>query len=243
MGCGSSKVQRDNDPPGTSYNKPRPAARPATRPPSQRTQFQGRLATGTGAKNRSRPPSAVPKPHSSAQPRTHSQTTCPRTQLQTGTRSRPSRTGTRRRHSTALGTIHDGQPPEDSAIREEINSFRLFIDQHAINFYRTQCDESGASISRYIARTMISNVIEKRLNVENSVAMNLARALEKYANDAASEKRGEHLFILCRTASMIRSMMDRHPESWEFSWRGGADIVFPSVMRGHAEFMQATLDI
>ncbi|EGE83900.1 hypothetical protein BDBG_05889 [Blastomyces gilchristii SLH14081] len=238
MGCGSSKVQRDNDPPGTSYNKPRPA----TRPNSHRTQSQRRLATGTGARNRTQPLSAVPKPHSSSQPRTHSQSTSSRTHLHTGARTRPSRTGTRRRHPTALGTIHDGQPPEDSAIREEINSFRLFIDQHAINFYRTQCDESGASISRYIARTIISNVIEKRSN-ENSVAMNLASALEKYANDATSQKRGEHLLILCRTASMIGSMMDRHPESWEFSWRGGVDIVFPSVMRGHAEFMQATLDI
>ncbi|KLJ08221.1 hypothetical protein EMPG_16343 [Blastomyces silverae] len=239
MGCGPSKVKRDNDPPDTSYNKPRPA----TRPHSQRTKSQGRLATGTGTGNRTRAPSAAPKLHSSAQQRTHSQSTRARTQLQTGARARPSRTGTRHRHSKTLETIHDGQPPEDSEIREEINSFRLFIDQHTINFYRTQCDDSGASISRYIARTIISNVIEKRLNVENTVATNLASALEKYANDAASGKRGEHLLILCRTASMIGSMMERHPETWEFSWRGGVDIVFPSVMRGQSEFMQATLDI
>lgn len=185
-----------------------------------------------------------------------------------------SRADAHRRHSTALRTIPDDQPPEDSAIRDEIMAFRLFIDQHSINFYRTQCDDSGASISRYIARTIITNVIEKHLNgrvepikfilfpnnlphinipsfgkpsliheIENNVAVNLTSALEKYAKDPADQKRGGHLLILCGTASMIGRMMDRHPESWEFSWRGGADIQFPSVMRGQVEFMQATVDI
>ncbi|OJD14793.1 hypothetical protein AJ78_04881 [Emergomyces pasteurianus Ep9510] len=237
MGCSSSTVQRDNDPPNTSYAKRRPATKSAIRPQSQRIQSQGGIAPGTGAGKRARPPSGIPKPHPTAQPRMRSGA-----QLQTGARARPSRTGAHRRHSTALGTIPDGQPPEDSVIRDEVKSFRLFIDQHCINFYRTQCDDSGASISRYIARTIITNVIEKRLN-ENSVALNLANALEKYARDPANEKRSEHLLILCKTASMIGRMMDRHPESWEFSWRGGVDIQFPSVMRGHAEFMPATVDI
>ncbi|KKZ68449.1 hypothetical protein EMCG_05908 [[Emmonsia] crescens] len=238
MGCSSSKVQRDNDPPNISNDRPRPATRPATRPQSQRTRTQG-----TGAGKRTRPPShAVSKPHSSAQQRTQSRTHS-RSQVPTGSKARASRADAHRRHSTALRTIPDDQPPEDSAIRDEIMAFRLFIDQHSINFYRTQCDESGASISRYIARTIITNVIEKHLNGRNNVAVNLASALEKYAKDPADQKRGGHLLILCGTASMIGRMMDSHPESWEFSWRGGADIQFPSVMRGQVEFMQATVDI
>ncbi|OAX84138.1 hypothetical protein ACJ72_01504 [Emergomyces africanus] len=258
MGCSSSKVQGDNDRPNTGYSKPRPATRPPIRPQSHRERPQGEIAPGTGAGKRTRPPSAVPKPHSSVQPRNRTPATRSRAQVQTGTRTRQSRAGAHRRHSTALGTIPDGQPPEDSAIRDEIKSFRLYIDQHSINFYRTECDDSGASISRYIARTIITNVIEKRLSEphshhfrniwlihdeENSVALNLANALEKYARDPSNEKRSEHLLILCRTASMIGRMMDRHPESWEFSWRGGVDIQFPSVMRGQTEFMPATVDI
>ncbi|PGH01731.1 hypothetical protein GX51_05047 [Blastomyces parvus] len=244
MGCGSSKVQRDSERPATNYGNPRPTrpgTRPGTRPTSQRTKSQGRLATGTGAGNRTRPQSSVPKPQSSAGPRTQSRATGLQSQRQTGSRARASR-ATHRRHSTALGTIHDGQPPEDSAIRHEINSLRLFIDQHVINFYRTQYEENGVSIARYIARTIISNVIEKHLN-ENIVAAKIASALERSVNDKTSEKRNEHLLILCRTASMIGDMMDRHPETWEFSWHGGGDIVFPSVLRGQAEFMQATLDV
>ncbi|QSS60707.1 hypothetical protein I7I51_05508 [Histoplasma capsulatum] len=227
MGCGSSKVQRDNDPPTTSYDKPRTARHTATRPRSQRIGSQGRLATGTAAGNRVRPPPTHLKPYQSDYPRTHSRATRPRSQFQTESRAGQSRAGTSRRSPKARRKIPSSQPSTDAEIQE-----------HSINFYRTQFDDSGASILRYIARTVISNIIEKRLD-ETSVARNLSNALEKYAENPADGKRINHLLLLCRMASEIRSMTDGHPESWVFNWGENADIVFPSVMRGKEEFMKA----
>ncbi|KAG5294895.1 hypothetical protein I7I48_11602 [Histoplasma ohiense] len=238
MGCGSSKVQRDNDPPNTGYDKPRTARHTATRPRSQRTGSQGRLATGTAAGNRVRPPPTHLRPYQSDYPRTHSRATRPRSQFQTESRAGQSRAGTSRRSPKARRKISSSQPSTDAEIQEAINSFKLFIDQHSISFYRTQFDDSGASIPRYITRTVISNIIEKRLD-DTSVARNLSNALEKYAEDPADGKRINHLLVLCRMASEIRSMTDGHPENWVFNWGENADIVFPSVMRGKEEFMKA----
>ncbi|EEH21022.1 hypothetical protein PABG_03253 [Paracoccidioides brasiliensis Pb03] len=244
MGCGSSKIQKDGDALDTTFDKPRPAVRP----PSQSARSQGRPVSGTGGGRRTVAPSqAASKAPSRTQSRTQSRNQS-RTQSRTHSRSQsyagskvPSRRGPQahKRRSTALGTIPDEQPPEDSTIRDEVTAFRLFIDQHSINFYHTQRDDSGASISRYIARTIISNVIEKHMN-DHGVAENLAGALVKYANDPTDKRRDNHLLILCKTARMIGDMMGRHPANWTFSWHGGSDIQFPTVMRGREEFLEAS---
>ncbi|EGC43093.1 hypothetical protein HCEG_02308 [Histoplasma capsulatum var. duboisii H88] len=240
MGCGSSKVQRDNDPPNTGYDKPRTARHTATRPRSQRTGSQGNLATGTAAGNRVRPPPTHLRPHRSEKRVPHSRATRPKSQFQTESTAEQSRAGTSRRSPKARRKISSSQPSTDKEIRVAINSFKLFIDQHLISFYRTQFDDSGASIPKYITRTVISNIIEKRLD-ETSVARNLSNALEKYAENPADGTLINHLLVLCRMASEVRSMTDGHPESWVFNWGENADIVFPSVMRGKEEFMEADM--
>ncbi|PGH18557.1 hypothetical protein AJ79_00336 [Helicocarpus griseus UAMH5409] len=243
MGSCFSKGQKNSDPPNTAFDQPRPP-----RPQSQRTRSQGGPAPGTGGGKQTRPPSQMPRGQSRnqsrnqsrGQSRSHSRQhsrTQSRSQSQSGSKA-PSGRGAKR-HSTVLGTIPDIQPPEDSTIRDRITTLRLFIDQHSINFYRTQYDDSGASISRYIARTIISSIIEEQKN-DRGVAENLADALQKYAVDPSNQKRNNHLFALCQTARKIADLIERHPANWTFSWYGGGDVQFPSVMRDQEEYMEAT---
>lgn len=163
MGCGSSKVQDDS--PSANIPLDRSVkSRSGTAEPSQRGP------QGAGKQTR---------PQSQAHTRRHSRqaskvgSKAPSRRGQTaGEAARRGRTlreasaqqsrGHQNRRISQLGVIYDNQPPEDSMIRDEINAFRFYIDQHSVNYYRTQHDDSGGLISRYIARRVISGVIDNQ---------------------------------------------------------------------------------